>query len=133
MTYEISSSILPDGDELKQLFTQTTWASYRTDQDINRMLLSLKTFVTIRVDQKLIGFGRAITDGIYRALIDDIIVDSAYRNKGLGREIMQQLIDQLVDVEEVFLNTKPDMEAFYEQFGFKLFSGITMKKIAKNL
>ena len=45
--------------------------------------------MTIRSNAKLIGFGRAITEGVYRALIDDIIIDAAYRKKGLGRVIIE--------------------------------------------
>ena len=125
---EINITELPSEKELKILFSQTTWASERKSQDIRKMLENLNVFVTIREDLKLIGFGRAITDGIYRALIDDIIVDNAYQKKGLGKVIVENLLKQLVGIDEIFLNTKPELEQFYKKFGFTKVNTITMKK-----
>lgn len=125
---EINITQLPSEKELKKLFSQTTWASKRKNQDIRKMLENLNVFVTIRKNSALIGFGRAITDGIYRALIDDIIVDNSYQKRGLGKVIIENLLKQLVGIDEIFLNTKPDLEEFYKKFGFAKVRTITMKK-----
>ena len=128
MNFEINISVLPEVEELKFLFSQTSWASKREDHDIEKMLNNLSVFVSIRDNSVLIGFGRAITDGIYRALIDDIIVDHTHQGKGIGRIIVESLLDQLEGVEEIFLNTKPELEDFYKRFGFSKIKIITMKK-----
>ncbi len=128
MEIEISTTILPTEDELKRLFTQTTWATKRDSKDINRLLQNLNIFVVIRHDSKVIGFGRAISDGAYRALIEDIIVDIAYRGKGYGKLIMENLMNQLDEIEEVFLNTNPSLEEFYHKFGFEKSDTFSMKK-----
>ncbi len=112
----------------EKLYLQTTWARKRSKSNIYRLLENVTVFVAVRKDSDLIGFGRAISDGIYRALIDDIIVDSSYRQKGIGKLIIINILKQLEDVEEIFLNTKPDLEEFYMKFGFKKVSTITMKK-----
>jgi N-acetylglutamate synthase-like GNAT family acetyltransferase len=125
---EINITQLPSEKELKKLFSQTTWASKRKDQDIRKMIENLNVFVTIRKNSALIGFGRAITDGIYRALIDDIIVDNSYQKRGLGKVIVENLLKQLVGIDEIFLNTKPELEEFYIKFGFAKVRTITMKK-----
>lgn len=130
MKYEINTTDKPSEEELKNLFIQTTWASKRKENDIAKMLESLSVFVSIRLNSELIGFGRAISDGVYRALIDDIIVDNAHQNKGLGKIIVENLLKQLVGIDEIFLNTKPKLEGFYQKFGFnKMPETITMKKI----
>ncbi len=93
------------------------------------MLEHLTVFVTIRENSELIGFGRAISDGVYRALIDDVIVDNSYQKLGLGKVIVENLLKQLTGIEGIFLNTKPDLEGFYKKFGFKKVVGtITMEK-----
>lgn len=126
--YEISTTDKPTEKELKNLFIQTTWASKRKDSDIAKMLESLSVYVTIRLNSELIGFGRAISDGVYRALIDDIIVDNSHQNKGLGKIIVETLLEQLAGIDEIFLNTKPKLERFYQKFGFnKMPATITMK------
>ncbi len=128
MGFEINITELPSEKELKILFSQTTWASKRKDQDIAKMLENTTVFVTIRENSELIGFGRAMTDGIYRALIDDIIVDSAHQKKGLGKAIIENILKQLDGIDEIFLNTKPELEEFYKKFGFSKANTITMKK-----
>jgi N-acetylglutamate synthase-like GNAT family acetyltransferase len=126
--FEINITELPSENELKNLFSQTTWASKRQNRDIRKMLENLIVFVTIRENSKLIGFGRAVSDGIYRALIDDIIVDTTHQKRGLGKVIVKNLLKQLDGIDEIFLNTKPDLEGFYKKLGFIKVNTITMKK-----
>lgn len=126
--YQIDIGETPDGKELKKLFSQTTWASQRTLADIIKMLENTNVCVSIHKEDELIGFGRALTDGTYRALLDDIIVDRAHQKKGLGRVIVQQLLEQLAGIEEVFLNTRAEMKEFYQGLGFEMVKTITMKK-----
>ena len=130
MTLGISTTHLPSANELKTLFAQTTWAAKRQESSINQMLQSVQVFVTIRHGDKLIGFGRAITDGVFRALIDDVIVHNEYQKKGLGKLIMTNLMTQLKHTDQIFLNTKPDLESFYSHFGFLKATSLTMKKEA---
>jgi predicted N-acetyltransferase YhbS len=75
----------------------------------------------------VVGFGRAISDGAFRALVDDVVVDASHRGQGLGFEIVKRLLTQLHDVDEVFLNTGPHLERYYGQFGFERFRGVAMK------
>jgi N-acetylglutamate synthase-like GNAT family acetyltransferase len=126
--FDINTKELPSEKELEYLFSQTSWASKRKSQDIKEMLESLTVFVTIRENSKLIAFGRAISDGIYRALIDDIIVDSNCQKRGLGKVIVENLVKQLEGIDEIFLNTKPELEEFYKKYGFNKVNTITMKK-----
>lgn len=128
MEIEISTTKSPSEKELTKLFSQTTWASKRKNHDIKKMLDNLRVFVTIRKNSELIGFGRAISDGIYRALIDDIIVERTYQKKGVGKIIIKNLLNQLSGVDEIFLNTKPELEDYYKKFGFDKVNSITMKK-----
>lgn len=127
MNIEISISEIPTVNELQKLFAQTTWASKRKDQDVKKMLEKLTVFVSIRENSKLVGFGRAISDEVYRALLEDIVVDTAYRGQGLGRVIVEHLMNQLHGIEEVFLNTGPHLEEFYQKYGFSKATCLTMK------
>ena len=68
---------------------------------------------------RLIGFVRAITDGLYRALIDDVVVDESQRGNGIGSELMQRLLARLESVEEIFLRCGPNVVPFYERHGFQ--------------
>ena len=128
MEFAISITELPSKEELKNLFSQTSWANDRNYEDIQKLLDNLTVFVTIRKNAELIGFGRAITDGIYRALLDDIIVYEVYQKRGLGKIIVENLLKQLDGIDEIFLNTKPELEEFYKKSGFNKSNTFTMVK-----
>ena len=128
MKYTIEIDRLPNAAELKVLFSQTTWAKDRTEKDIDILIHNLDVYVLVRDQNQLIGFGRATTDTIYRALIDDVIVDEQYRSEGIGSIIMKSLLEQLRLVEEIFLNTREGLKSYYEQFGFEKVKIVTMNK-----
>ena len=65
------------------------------------------------------GFGRATSDGIFRAVLWDVVVDGAYQGRGLGRQIVEGLLERpcLRRVERVYLMTT-NSSGFYQQLGF---------------
>ncbi|MBU2552514.1 MAG: GNAT family N-acetyltransferase [Proteobacteria bacterium] len=67
---------------------------------------------------RLIGMARALCDGRYQAAVYDVVLLPEYQGRGLGREIMRRLLDQL-PVRNVILYAAPGREGFYEKFGFR--------------
>ena len=117
MKYVINTDKLTSATELLNLFSQTTWANKRSIEGVEDLLAKTDICITIRKENQLIGFGRAITDGTYRALIDDVIIDEKYRGEGLGGMIIKNLKEQLKEVEGIFLNTDEHLEDFYKKYG----------------
>lgn len=68
-------------------------------------------------DEELIGFGRAISDGICQAAIYNIALDERYQGKGLGKKIIDELIEQVKQCN-IILYTHPKTIEFYEKLGF---------------
>jgi len=66
---------------------------------------------------KLIGMGRAISDGEYQAVIYDLVVLPEFQYKGIGNQIMRELQKRL-PVETIILYAVPGKEAFYEKLGY---------------
>ena len=77
-------------------------------------------------DDHLVGFVRVITDGIYRALIDDVVVEESKRGTGIGSELMQRITERLAGVEEVFLRCGEHVVPFYERHRFERSNGVIM-------
>jgi ribosomal protein S18 acetylase RimI-like enzyme len=69
----------------------------------------------------LIGAGRALSDGVWRAAIYDVAVLPEYQGKGIGSIIIQHLLEA-ANVDVIMLYVPPGKEAFYERFGFKKMS-----------
>lgn len=118
----------PGVDELMNLFSQTTWAKDRNKERIIQMLESDDLTICLRDSKKLIGYGRIISDGCFRALLDDIIVDTSYRGKGFGTIIMNELLKLAINIDEIFLNTNHTLFNYYSKYGFEKFTGLTMIK-----
>ncbi len=73
---------------------------------------------------KLIGVGRAISDGAYEAGLYDIAVLPAYQGQGLGRAILKELLARLEGIN-VILYARPGAEDFYRKAAFsKLLTGM---------
>jgi aralkylamine N-acetyltransferase len=67
---------------------------------------------------RLVGVGRSISDGEYNAYICDVTVLPEFQGKGVGRRIVQALLDR-VPVKNVILFAAPGKEGFYERFSFR--------------
>lgn len=68
-------------------------------------------------DGELVGCGRALSDGVLQANIYNIAVAEHLQGQGIGRQIIQTLLDQL-EGQIVGLYTHPKTYAYYEKMGF---------------
>lgn len=107
-----------EAPQLLRLFHQAPWAKDRTLEDAKEMLRHTDVALCAWDGDQLIGFGRVLTDFIYRATIWDVIVDKTYQKQGIGTEIVQRLLNhpRLKKVELFWLCTS--RPAFYEKLGF---------------
>ena len=69
-------------------------------------------------DGKLIGFGRAIADGVYQAAFYDCAVAIDHQGQGIGRTIVAHLLDRVAGCN-VILFASPGKEGFYERLEFR--------------
>ena len=107
--------------QLLVLLEQTGWASGRSRTGISRMLSAtqLKLGLWRPSDGKLVGFLRVLTDGVYRALIDDVVIDESLRGTGWGTKLLELACARLSEVEEVMLGCAEATAPFYERLGFR--------------
>lgn len=107
-----------DHGQLVRLYRQAPWAKDRTVADTAEMLRHTDLVLTAWDAAKLVGFGRVLTDYVYRATIWDVIVDKTYQGQGLGKEIVRRILrhPRLERVELFWLCTR--RPGFYEKLGF---------------
>lgn len=68
--------------------------------------------------QRLVGCGRSLSDGVFQTALYDVALLPQYQGLGLGRKILQELLQNLPDCN-VILYASPGKELFYEHFGFR--------------
>ncbi len=108
--------------KLQRLLDQHTfWASGRSLRELRRMLAGSGAVVSLWQGKRLVGFGRASSDGVYRAVLWDVVVPEDLQGQGLGRSLVEALLNArtLRSVERVYLMTT-NSSGFYEQLGFEL-------------
>jgi ribosomal protein S18 acetylase RimI-like enzyme len=66
----------------------------------------------------LIGAGRALADGIDCSYICDVAIHPKYQGLGLGRNIMNKLIELSSEHKKILLYANPGKEGFYNKLGF---------------
>jgi len=107
-----------DASQLLRLFHQAPWAKNRTLEDATKMLRHSDVVLCAWDGDRLVGFGRVLTDFVYRATIWDVIVDQAYQKQGIGTELVRRILNhpRLNQVELFWLCTR--RPGFYEKLGF---------------
>lgn len=88
-----------------------------------------------------VGMGRLVGDGALYCYVQDVVVHPDYQGRGIGTEILNQLLDYIDQIIEedgrmsIGLVSAQGKESFYEQFGFKQipheFSGAGMRKVIR--
>jgi GNAT superfamily N-acetyltransferase len=122
---EIRHALEPERvDQLLELYGQAWWASDRTADDVRAMLeeTDLVFALVDREADRLAGFARVLTDGVYRAFVYDVVVDARYRDRGLGRTLMDAVVahPRLGRVELIELSCQPELVPFYRRCGFEV-------------
>lgn len=112
------SEKLPEASQLVRLFHQAPWAKARSLEETRDMLSHTDLALCAWDGDQLVGFGRVLSDFVYRATIWDVIVDHAYQKQGIGTEIVQRILHhpRLTKVELFWLCTR--RPGFYEKLGF---------------
>ncbi len=123
--YSFTEPINPE--DLRRLLLQTSWANKRGPLDIQQMLDRSQITLGVWHEDQLIGFSRVITDDLYRALIDDVVVDRAYRKQGVAAEMLEKILMRTQHVEIVMLDCDANLAGFYGKFGFKQKGGASME------
>lgn len=103
------------------------WAQDRKIEDLEIAIANSEPVISIWDNQRLIGFARATSDGIYRATIWDVVIHPDYRGAGLGSKLVETVLShpRLSRVERVYLMTS-HQQRFYERIGFEYNSTTTM-------
>ena len=95
------------------------WARGRSPRQLRQMLKGSQVIVSLWRGKRMVGFGRASSDGTYRAVLWDVVVAGDLQGRGLGRRVVEALLasPKLRKVERVYLMTT-NSNGFYEQMGF---------------
>ncbi len=115
-------------DQIADLYKDAGWWTTEYDRNpgfLNKIVENSALFAGAFYQERLIGMGRALSDKASDAYVQDVIVLKDFRGKGMGKKIINTLIDELKElgVDWIGLIGKPGTELFYEKIGFKRLPG----------
>ena len=98
----------------------TFWAKGRSKEHICKVLAHSTVVVSLWKQKRLIGFGRATSDHVFRAVLWDVVIASDQQGLGMGKLIIGEILrnKKIKSVERVYLMTTKSSD-FYKQLGFK--------------
>jgi len=110
-------------EQLETLCSQVGWSPRPLDlvkQSLENSFCHVTAWHKDQEKEQLIGFARAISDGIFHAVLLDIVVDPQFQNRGVGKAIVKTLIKQLskAHVRDITLIASPHIANFYHKLGF---------------
>lgn len=112
---DLRTITLDDLDQVCALYRQEEWPIY--DEPLLRELISCSKWVGAFDGNKLMGIARYLTDGCLTIFLCEIITDPAYRRRGVG----QALIDEIFKLyPRLRMDVVSDVDPFYENLGFRL-------------
>ena len=92
------------------------------NQQTHLKLLKKSSKVIIAIDDKtnqVVGFITAISDGVLSAYIPLLEVLPEYKNKGIGKELVNRMLKELDDIYMIDLCCDDDLVPYYEKFGMR--------------
>jgi len=104
----------------KFLHENAFWAQNRTMHDLKKCLANSDVIISIWSGNELVGFGRALSDGIYRGVLWDIVIDQNHQGRGYGKMIIKNLLEskQIKNTKKIYLMTT-NKKLFYSQVDFE--------------
>jgi GNAT superfamily N-acetyltransferase len=113
---------LPLIDQYVTLFETTGWNSeYNlTKEELSISLSNSYYSVSAYDEDKLVGFGKIVSDGVVHAMIYEMIVDPDYQGEGIGSCILNMLVEKCLknNIRDIQLFCAKGKKVFYERHGF---------------
>jgi GNAT superfamily N-acetyltransferase len=100
------------------LADESYWAEGRPRETQDRLIREASRVVGLYDGSRQVGFCRAFTDGVAVAYLADVYLLADYRGRGLGEELVREMIENGPYADVKWLLHTTDMHSLYRKFGF---------------
>ena len=108
-----------DFDSVHRLLTTSGWAHRVGDvKELGRLISASQRAVVAVADDEIVGFARAITDGISNGYVSMVIVAEQHRRQGIGQALVERLIGSEPNITWVLRAGREGAAEFFDKLGF---------------
>jgi GNAT superfamily N-acetyltransferase len=100
------------------LASEAYWALGRPREEVERLVRGATRVVSLFHDGRQIGFCRAVSDDASFVYLADVYVLEAYRGRGLGLELVREMVEGTDLRERKWLLHTEDAHEVYRKLGF---------------
>lgn len=116
---EIRAIRADEYEAVRKLLIDNGWSGRHFEADLFPLLIERATESLVAVDgQRVIGFCRALGDGLHNGYISMLVVDAEWRKRGIGSALLERAMGDDLDMTWVLRAARPNVQAFYEKLGF---------------
>ena len=101
------------------LANESYWAKGRSWDVVARLVREAQRVVGLYDDGRQVGFARAFSDGVSLVYLADVYVLEEYRGRGLGLELVREIVENGPYAELRWILHTRDMHRLYRKVGFK--------------
>ncbi len=123
--------IRPDEIEaVRRLLVAGGWDGPRVEPARFERLVANARQAVVAVDgDRVVGFARALGDGLSNGYLSMLVVEAASRGRGIGRALVEHVMGDDPDMTWV-LRARGDVQGFYEKLGFRP-STVAMERVRR--
>ena len=106
-------------EDVFRILVSNGWAHRIADvEHLKRLVEASQRTAVALIDDKVVGFARAITDGLSNGYLSMVVVNEAHRRQGVGRALVQHIIDRDEAVTWMLSAGRSSAPEFFARLGF---------------
>ena len=107
-----------DVDAVHAFLTEAYWSEGRSRETVEHLVRSAQRIVGLYHDGAQVGFCRALSDDASIAYLADVYVLPEHRGRGLGDELVREMVDNGPYAHLRWLLQTRDAHGLYRRMGF---------------